>query len=69
MAKEGILSRLRTKETDVGSELGDLVKELADLKFKFLSGQLRETHKIKMIRREIAKLKTVSNEMRPEEKI
>ena len=67
MAKEGILSRLRTKETDVGSELGDLVKELADLKFKLLSGQLRETHKIKIIRRKIAKFKTVSNEMRSEE--
>ena len=67
MAKEGILSRLRKKETDVGSELGDLVKELVDLKFKLLSGQLRETHKIKIIRREIAKFKTVSNEMRSEE--
>jgi len=62
MAKEGILSRLRKKEVDGETEELRLVKELSDLRFKLLSGQLKETHKIKEIRREIAKVKTLNKE-------
>jgi len=62
MAKEGILSKLRKKEVDGETEELRLVKELSDLRFKLLSGQLKETHKIKEIRREIAKVKTLNKE-------
>ena len=62
MAKEGLLSRLRKGEVDNISENSKLEKELVDLKFNLKTGQLKETHKIKLVRRQIARLKTLTNE-------
>ena len=62
MAKEGFLSKLRNKKTNISDEEGNLLKELMDLKMKLSSGQLKETHRIKEKKRKIAKLKTVLNE-------
>ncbi|MDG2061240.1 MAG: 50S ribosomal protein L29 [SAR86 cluster bacterium] len=62
MAKEGLLSRLRKGEVDNVSENSKLEKELVDLKFNLKTGQLKETHKIKLVRRQIARLKTLTNE-------
>ena len=62
MAKEGFLSKLRNKKTNISDEEGNLLKELMDLKMKLSSGQLKETHRIKETKRKIAKLKTVFNE-------
>tara|TARA_B110000014_G_scaffold256959_1_gene240810 strand:+ start:10954 stop:11157 length:204 start_codon:yes stop_codon:yes gene_type:complete len=62
MAKEGLLSRLRKGEVDNISENSKLEKELVDLKFNLKTGQLKETHKIKLVRRQIARLKTLANE-------
>ena len=56
MAKESLLDRLRSKPTDVLDEEGKLRKELLELKIKHASGQLKETHKIREIRRSIAQL-------------
>jgi ribosomal protein L29 len=39
-----------------------LRKELLDLKMSLASGQLKEIHKIKKIRKSIAQLKTVQRE-------
>ena len=67
MAKESLLDRLRTKTTDVLDEEGKLRKELLELKIKHSSGQLKETHKIKEIRRSIAQLKTLNKEQEQQE--
>ena len=68
MAKESFLDKLRNKSTDVTDEEGKLRKELLELKIKHSSGQLKETHKIKEIRRSIAQLKTLNREQNKQEK-
>ena len=67
MAKESLLDRLRNKSTDVLEEEGKLRKELLELKIKHASGQLKETHKIREIRRSIAQLKTLNKEQEAQE--
>lgn len=62
MAKESLLDRLRSKPADVIDEEGKLRKELMELRIKHSSGQLKETHKIREIRRSIAQLKTLNKE-------
>ena len=64
MAKESLLSRLRSKSTDVTDEEGKLRKELMELRVQHSAGQLKETHKIKEVRRSIAQLKTLNNEVK-----
>tara|TARA_Y100000996_G_C22126268_1_gene480231 strand:+ start:150 stop:362 length:213 start_codon:yes stop_codon:yes gene_type:complete len=64
MAKESLLSRLRSKSTDVTDEEGKLRKELMELRVQQSAGQLKETHKIKEVRRSIAQLKTLNNEVK-----
>ena len=66
MAKESLLSRLRNKSTDVSDEEGNLRKELMELRIKHSAGQLKETHKIREIRKSIAQLKTLNNEAKEE---
>tara|TARA_Y100001936_G_scaffold237975_1_gene269256 strand:- start:153 stop:365 length:213 start_codon:yes stop_codon:yes gene_type:complete len=66
MAKESLLSRLRNKSTDIIDEEGKLRKELMELKIQHSSGQLKETHKIRNLRKSIAQLKTLNNEVRDE---
>ena len=68
MAKESLLDRLRNKPSDVLDEEGKLRKELLELRIKLASGQLKETHKIKEIRRSIAQLKTLNKEQETQEK-
>lgn len=62
MAKESILSRLRSKPEEVSDEEGKLLKELMELRVQNAQGQLKETHKIREIRKSIAQLKTLSKE-------
>ena len=62
MAKESILSRLRNKPEDVADEEGKLLKELMELRVQNAQGQLKETHKIREVRKSIAQLKTLSKE-------
>ena len=64
MAKESLLSRLRSKSTDVTDEEGKLRKELMELRVQHSAGQLKETHKIKEVRKSIAQLKTLNNGLR-----
>lgn len=62
MVKESFLSKLRSSSTTSSEEEQKLKKELMELKIKHSSGQLRETHKIKEKRREIAQLMTIIKE-------
>ena len=59
--KESFLSKIRG-ETSNSNEEEELRKELLDLKISLSSGQLKETHKIKEIRKSIAQLKTIQKE-------
>ena len=68
MAKEGLLDRLRSKPAEAPDEEGKLRKELMELRIQHSSGQLKETHKIREIRRSIAQLKTLNNEKKLTEK-
>ena len=68
MAKESLLSKLRNKSTDVNDEEGKLRKELMELRVQHSSGQLKETHKIREIRKSIAQLRTLNNEAKKEVK-
>ena len=68
MAKESLLDRLRSKPTEAPEEEGKLRKELMELRIQHSSGQLKETHKIREIRRSIAQLKTLNNEKKLTEK-
>ena len=68
MAKESLLSRLRSKSTDVTDEEGKLRKELMELRVQHSAGQLKETHKIKEVRKSIAQLKTLNNEVKDDTK-
>ena len=62
MTKKSFLSKLRGDSSDSLEEKEKLRKELNELKIQLSSGQLKETHKIKEIKRSIAQLKTVERE-------
>ena len=47
MAKESLLSRLRSKSTDVTDEEGKLRKELMELRVQHSAGQLKKLIKLK----------------------
>ena len=68
MAKESLVDRLRSKPTEAPDEEGKLRKELMELRIQHSSGQLKETHKIREVRRSIAQLKTLNNEKKLPEK-
>ena len=59
--KESFLSKLRGESSNLNEE-EELRKELLNLKISLSSGQLKETHKIKEIRKSIAQLKTIKKE-------
>ena len=59
--KESFLSKIRGESSNLNEE-EELRKELLDLKISLSSGQLKETHKIKDIKRSIAQLKTIQKE-------
>tara|TARA_Y100000748_G_C15196998_1_gene371882 strand:- start:310 stop:528 length:219 start_codon:yes stop_codon:yes gene_type:complete len=69
MAKDSLLSKLRSKSTDIGDEEGKLRKELLELRVQHSSGQLKETHKIREIRKSIAQLKTLNNEAKEKSEV
>ena len=60
--KKSFLSKIRGDTSASLNEEEELRKELLDLKISLSSGQLKETHKIKEIRKSIAQLKTVQKE-------
>jgi len=61
MSKE--LADLRKKNVDqLGAELIVARKEQFDLRIKHKTGQLKETNQITLVRKKIAKIKTIMNE-------
>ena len=64
--KESFLSKIRGESSNLNKE-EELRKELLDLKISLSSGQLKETHKIKEIRKSIAQLKTIQKETSKEQ--
>ena len=65
--KETFLSKIRGSSNSLNEE-EKLRKELMDLKMSLSSGQLKETHKIKEIRKSIAQLRTIQREAIKEKK-
>ena len=65
--KKSFLSKIRGESSNLNEE-EELRKELLDLKISLSSGQLKETHKIKEIRKSIAQLKTIQKETLKEQK-
>ena len=55
------MKKLTTSEID--AKVIELKNELFDLRMKLSNGTLRETHKIKELRKTIARLKTVKREL------
>ena len=66
--KESFLSKIRGDSSSSLDEEEKLRKELLDLRISLSSGQLKETHKIKLTRRSIAQLKTIEREVIKEKK-
>tara|TARA_B100001750_G_C15377023_1_gene530385 strand:- start:389 stop:604 length:216 start_codon:yes stop_codon:yes gene_type:complete len=60
--KQTFLSKIRGDFDISLNEEEALRKELLDLKISLSSGQLKETHKIKEVRKSIAQLKTIQRE-------
>ncbi len=57
-------AELRKKtEEELNAELMELLREQFNLRMQKGSGQLSKTHKMKQVRRDIARLKTVKAEM------
>ena len=68
MAKESILSRLRSKPENSSDEEEKLLQELMELRVKQSQGQLKETHKIREVRKSVAQLKTLFKEQQENKK-
>jgi|TARA_B100000768_G_scaffold107831_1_gene100090 large subunit ribosomal protein L29 len=63
MSKE--LADLRKKNVDqLGAELIVARKAQFDLRIKHKTGQLKETNQITLVRKKIAKIKTIMNELK-----
>ena len=64
-AKRARASDLRTRSDDELSEQADnLGKEVFNLRFQRASGQLENTARVRQVRREIARIKTILGERR-----
>ena len=55
--------RART-EDELGEELDTLGKEIFNLRFQRASGQLENTARVRQVRRDIARIKTIRGERR-----
>lgn len=51
-------------DDELSEQLGDLQKEAFNLRFQQASGQLENTSRVRQIRRDIARIKTVQHQRR-----
>ena len=51
-------------DDELSDQLGDLQKEAFNLRFQRASGQLENTSRVRQIRRDIARIKTVQHQRR-----
>ncbi len=57
-------NELRSKSaTELAEELKELTKEQFNMRMQKGTGQLSQTHRIKSVRRDIARVKTILNEL------
>lgn len=57
------LAKLRKESNkELDTELLNLVREKFNLKIQMASGQLKQTHSLKQVRRNIARIKTIMTE-------
>jgi len=49
-------------EDELKTELGQLAKEVFNLRFQKASGQMENTARMRQVRRDVARIKTVLNE-------
>lgn len=62
-------SDIRTKTSDeLNTELGNLKKEQFNLRFQRATGQLENTARVKEVRRDIARIKTIARQKAAEKK-
>ncbi len=54
----------KMSEEEIRSKLEDAREELMKLRFQHVSGQLTDTSRLRLLRREIARMETILNEMR-----
>ena len=58
---------VRAKSLDqLNDELGTLKKEQFNLRFQKATGQLEKTARVKQVRRDIARIKTIARRRRPQ---
>ena len=64
-AKGARASDLRTRsEDELSEQVDNLGKEIFNLRFQRASGQLENTTRVRQVRREIARIKTILGERR-----
>jgi len=60
---------VRAKSSDqINEELGSLKKEQFNLRFQKATGQLEKTARVKQVRRDIARIKTIARQKAAESK-
>jgi large subunit ribosomal protein L29 len=58
-------SDIRTRTVDeLSEEIGTLAKEIFNLRFQRASGQLENTARVRQVRRDIARIKTILGQRR-----
>ena len=58
---------LKSTKEDLKSKLGDLRKESLNLRFQKSSGQLEKTARVRVVRRQIARIKTAITNLKVKE--
>jgi len=63
--KKGDIEDFRSKSADeLGTELSKLKKEQFNLRFQRANGQLEKTNRVRVVRKDIARVMTVLSEQR-----
>lgn len=64
---EKYLDLLKSNTNDLKSKLGELRKESLNLRFQKSSGQLEKTARVRVVRRQIARIKTAISNLKVKE--
>ena len=64
---ETYIDLLKSNRNELKSKLGELRKESLNLRFQKSSGQLEKTARVRVVRRQIARIKTAINNSKVKE--
>ena len=64
---EKYIDLLKSNRNELKSKLGELRKESLNLRFQKSSGQLEKTARVRVVRRQIARIKTAINNSKVKE--